>query len=237
MATCKRHWQLVSLILAALVCGAGCNGLTLPYFLFQRLCGEDANLPPLMAKLASSDKKKVVKVVVIASSNLQAQPEFLTIDRDLTTLFIRRLQQSYKDNKENVVLLPATKVERFKDTHPNWALDVPSIGKHFKADWVVWLQIDSFSLYEPRSHNMIYQAHANIQVSLFDMSQADAAPQEKSYVAEFPRGGERPVDGYDPNPLPFQQSFLDHIAKDLCHYLDEYDGQSQIDIPSPMGFD
>lgn len=235
MATCKRHWQLVGLILAALVCGAGCNGLTVPYFLFQRLCGQDDNLPPVMAKLVSDDKKKVVKVVVIASSNIQSQPEFLTVDRDLTTILVRRLQESYKTHKENVVLLPAVKVEQYKDTHPNWQLDVPSVGKYFKADYVVWLQLESFSLYEPRSHNMIYQAHANVEVSLYDMSQSDAAPQEKSYVAEFPRGSEQPVD--DPNPLPFEQKFLAHVAKDLCRYFDEYDGQSQIDIPSPFGVD
>ena len=232
MAACKRHWQLISLILAAVFCGAGCNGLTMPYFLFQRLCGEDSNLPPSMVKLAADDKKQVVKVVVLASSNLQAQPEFLTVDRDLTTLLLRRLQQSYKANKENVVLLPANKVEQFKDTHPNWALDVPGVGKYFKADYVIWLQINSLSLYKERSNNMLYQAHANVQVSVYDTKQPDAAPQEKSYVTVYPRS-ERTVD--ETNPLPFEQSFLDHMAKDLCRYFDEYDGQDQIDIPSQFG--
>ncbi|HZU36354.1 MAG TPA: hypothetical protein VFA18_10625 [Gemmataceae bacterium] len=189
----------------------------------------------MMAKLTSDDKKKVVKVILLASSNLQGQPEFLTVDRDLANLLIRRLQQSYKDNKENVVLLPAPKVEQYKDTHPNWALDVPGIGKYFKADYVVWLQVDSLSLYEQGSNNMLYQGHANIQVSLYDMSQPDAVPQEKSYVTEYPRGSERPVDS--PNSLPFQQAFLDHIAKDLCRYFDEYDGMDSIDLPSPLGYE
>jgi hypothetical protein len=233
MAACKRHWRLISLILAAVFCGAGCNGLTMPYFLFQRLCGQDSNLPPVMAKLVSDDKKKVVKVVILASSNLQSQPEFLTVDRDLTNLLLRRLQLSYKANKENVVLLPAPKVEQYKDTHPNWVLDVPGVGKHFKADYVIWLQVDSLSLYKEGSSRMLYQAHASIQVSLYDMSQPEASPQEKAYVTEFPRGSERPVDS--PNSVPFQQSFLDHVAKDLSRYFDEYEYGDQIDIPSPFG--
>jgi hypothetical protein len=230
MAACKRHWRLLSLILAAVFCGAGCNALTMPYFLFQRLCGQDDKLPPVMAKLATGDKKKVVKVVFLASSNLQTQPEFLTIDRDLTSLLVRQLQASYTQNKENVVLLPASKVEQYKDTHPNWMLDVPGVGKYFKADYVIWAQIDSFSLYNPGSNHTLYQGHATMQVSLYDMSKTDEGPQNKSYVTEYPHGTPQPVDS--PNPLPFEQKFLAHIVKDLCQYFDEYEFGEQIDIPS-----
>ena len=126
MAACKRHWRLLSLILAAVFCGAGCNGLTMPYFLLQRLCGQDDKMPPVMAKLTSNDKKKLVKVVLLASSNLQSQPEFLTVDRDLTNLMIRRLKESYTLNKENISLLPASKIEQYKDTHPNWRWTCPA---------------------------------------------------------------------------------------------------------------
>ena len=235
MAACKRHWRLLSLTLAAVLCGAGCNALTMPYFLFQRVLGQDDKMPPAMAKLKSDDKKKIVKVILLASSNLQSQPEFLTVERDLTSMLVRRLRDSYQANKENVTLLPANKVEQYKDTHPNWALDVAGIGKHFKADYVIWLQIDSLSLYKEGSSRMLYQGHANIQVSLYDMTQPDAAPQEKAYVTEWPRGSERPVEGT--NSLAFQQAFLDHMAKDLCRYFDEYEQMDTIDLPSPMGYE
>ena len=112
---------------------------------------------------------------------------------------------------------------------------MPGIGKHFKADYVIWLQIDALSLYKEGSSRMLYQGHANMQVSLYDLSQPDAAPQEKSYVTEWPRGSERPVEGS--NSLPFQQGFLDHIAKDLCRYFDKWDNGDQIDIASPFGID
>jgi len=231
MAAWKRHWRLGSLILAAIICGTGCNALTMPFFLFQRLGGSDSNMPPKMRRLAADDKKKLVKVVVMAWSGLQSQPEFLTVDRDMTLVFCRRLQESFRTNKENVVLLPAAKVERYKDMHPNWYTDVAAVGKEFKADYVIFLQIESMSLYKPGSHNQLYQAHATIGVSLYDMAQLDAGPQLESYVTEFPNGSEQMVEGN--NPLPFEQKFFEHMAKDLCRYFDGWDYGDQFDIPEP----
>src|SRR5262249_33563580 len=144
MAAVRHPWRLGGLILAAVAC-FGCNMLSLPFFL---MTGMDPKHEP-KCKIAPEDKNQEVKVLILASKSLETRPEFLRVDRELAGLMVRELQKSFKENEEKVTLVPAAKVEKFKDEHPNWrALDVRDIGKHFKADYVINLEINSLSMYE-----------------------------------------------------------------------------------------
>src|SRR5262249_45591030 len=97
MAARCRRWHLTVLLVVAAF-GMGCNVLSFPFFL---LMGMNSKQPPL-CKLAAKDKDKEVRVVILASAGLETRPEFLRVDRELTNLLARHLQQGFKDNKEKV---------------------------------------------------------------------------------------------------------------------------------------
>jgi hypothetical protein len=222
MAALRQRWRLVGLILTAVAC-SGCNMLALPFFL---MTGMNPKHDP-QCKLASEDKDKEVKVVILAYTGLETRPEFLRVDRELASMLARQLQQGFKENKEKVLLASITKVEKYKDEHPNWkAMDLEEIGTHFGADYVIDLGIESLSLYEPGSGNQLYRGRATISIAVVDVHKPDEDPiYREAYTCEYPKT-RGPIPVSEGNPLQFRQAFLKHVAKQLswrftAHPVDE----------------
>ena len=185
MGASWRSWRFPGLLLAAVLVGAGCNGPSLLYFLYP---GPDPQQDPEFAKLASDDKDKEVKVLILAySSGVETRPEFLMVDHELTDQLSRLLQQSAKENKKKISVVPPRQVRDFKSRHPDWyAGKLEDVGKHFDADYVIYLEIDSLSLYETGSHNTLYRGRAKIFVTLVDMHQEGYDPARRTFVCEYP---------------------------------------------------
>src|SRR5437870_941981 len=136
MAAWKRFAPIVAIMLIAGF-SAGCNLMALPFFLLPGM----ENKHEAKYKLASADKEKQVRVVILASAGLEMRPEFLKIDRELSRMLAVQLQEGFKQNSEKVTIVPTSQVERFKDEHPSWhSLDLEEIGKQFHADQVVNLE-------------------------------------------------------------------------------------------------
>ncbi len=213
MTPCCRRWRWAGLILAAILVTAGCNPLTSLYFLMPT--GDDG-VPP-ECKLTSDDKEKEVHIVILPSCALETRPEFLRVDRELAGLLVQKLMAGFKDKKQKIAFLPLSKVEKFKDEHPNWrALSPAEIGEHFHADYVIDLSIESLSLYEPDSHKMFYRGNTSITVNVIDVHNADEGPIfQKPYTCEYPAKGPVPVDYANNNPQQFRMQFLTRVATEL----------------------
>ena len=78
---------------------------------------------------------------------------------DLTTRLSRRSAR----------LASPQQVERFKSETPNWKrLSLEEIGKHFQADYVICLEIESASLYEMGSSNQLYRGRFQANMTGWD---------------------------------------------------------------------
>ncbi len=203
--------KLLTCLFLAVTAGTGCNMMALPYFLSPN----DPTYPP-QCKLASDDKDKEVKVVILAYTGLETRPEFLKVDRELAVALAQQLQESYKKNKEKVTIVPLNRVEKYKDDHPNWhALEVQEIAKYFRADYVINLDIGSITLYEQGSHNTLFHGRAEISVNAVDVHKtADGPIFHKEYVCEYPRA-KGPIPVGDSNVAQFRQLFLSVLAREL----------------------
>ena len=215
MASRCYRWRLPLLLLLAAL-GAGCNVLSFPFFL---LMGMESK-KPAPCPLVATEKNKEVRAVILTSLGLETRPEFLRVDRDLTHCLSRHLQQGFKNNKENVKLVPARQVDQFKDEHPNWrTMDLVKIGAHFEADYVIHLDILALSLYEPGSANQLFRGRAEIGVEVFDVNQPDDMPVLRTvYRCEYPKT-QGPIPAGDSSPVQFKQVFLDHVGKELSWYF------------------
>lgn len=208
--------RLAGLVLVATCLATGCSLMNLPYFLL----GSDAKHEPSLKKLASSDKNKTVKVAILASSPMEIRPEFIRADRELCTLLAHHLQDGFKENKEKVELVPPRKVEKYKDDHPDWqTMDLAEIGKHFDADYVIYLEINSLNLYERGSGNLMYRGRANISVSVIDVNRSDDDPVSRTFDGVYPSNSKGGVPVDDRSLLEFRQSYLDYVAKHLAWYF------------------
>ncbi len=204
------RWSGLMILAAAALC-TGCNLLSLPYFLMYA----DAKHEP-KCKLASEDKEREVRVVILTFAGLETRPEFLRADRELSSALANQLKEGFKSNKELVSVVSPVLVEKYKDEHPNWhALDLQEIGRYFRADYAIHLEIGELSLYEQGSRNTLYRGQAAISIAVVDVHKPGEEPiYKEEYTCEYPltRG---PIPVEDGNPQQFRQQFLSHVAKQL----------------------
>jgi hypothetical protein len=210
-------WRRFLLVLGLIALGGGCNPLMLP-FLFTL---KEPTKPAEFHKISSEDKKKEVKVVVLSYMGLEVRPEFLNADREIMRSLAVHLKQLTEGNKENVTLVNPSKVEEYMRENPDWNsthLDLNAIGKHFKADYVIYLEIGSLSLYQPDTFGTFYRGLANVTVSLVDINKPDDFTLgSRDITFCYPpeaQGGSQAVDADTP-PQMFKMKFLDALGQRL----------------------
>jgi hypothetical protein len=216
MAT-RVRWLAWSLLLVVLASGLGCNLLSLPFFLL----GPEDKQPPMLKGLTTDKKDHDINVVVLTYEGLETRPEFLRADRDLNNLVVKQLRDAFKANGEKVKIVTPGKVEEYKNTHPDWKkLDLAEIGKHFDADYVIYLEIGHLSLYQPGSQNTLFHGRAELTINLIDVSKADEGPESKELTVTYPSdavGGL--VDINDQTPQAFKAAFYNRIATQVAWHF------------------
>jgi hypothetical protein len=209
--TFKYRGYLAALLLVV-VTAAGCNIMALPFFL---LPGMDPK-HEAKCKLVPHDKDRGARVVILTSCGMETRPEFLRVDRELGRLLYMQLEDGLKKNQERVVVVPIGQVEKYKDDHPNWhSLSPEEVGKHFSADYVISLEINSVSLYEPGSINTLFRGHAEISLDVLDVLKPANGPiYREEYTINYPRA-RGPIPASEGNIQQFRQRFLSVVAREL----------------------
>jgi len=219
MTTCSRR-SILALAAGGLLLGAGCGDFgALAYFLMP-----EQRLDAKMKHLASEDKEKDSKVVILTWGGLETRAEFIHADRQLSEMLAQQLRKLAEDGKEKITIVPARKVEEFKNEHPNWrGMDLTEIGRRFGADYVVYLEINSLSLYEKGSLNTLLRGRISLNVTLADVKKPDDTPAQEPFSCVYPGDapGALPADN-DATKAQFRQKFLGHVARQLSYYFSRY---------------
>jgi hypothetical protein len=218
MAMTAKRWRLAGWLVLAAALAMGCNIPSLLYFLYP---GGDLKQPPELVTLTPVEKGKQVKIAVISYSSLPLTSEFATIDRDLAGQLSQQIFQNFKDSKQGIFVVPTSKVQEFKSDHPGWkqSMGLKEIAQYFKVDYLIYLEIDSMSLYEIGSQKTLYYGRTNITVSVLNTSKPDESPYPKSFNCEYPKSkGPISVDDSTP-PRAFYMAFLNFVSKRLSWYF------------------
>ena len=219
MTRLSRHgWRMALWLAVALA--PGCSTQSLYFFLPENR--DD----PALRRLAGDDAKKEVRVVILTYSNkLETRPELLGAER---RLYASSSPSSCgkavgRNNGENVVIVSPRKVEEFKSAHPGWyQADLTDVGRHFKANYVIYLEINRLSFFDKTEANSVYKGSANISVTLLNVDKPDDAPNRKEFVCSYPSEAKAiPVDPENP-VSQFREAFFAHIAKKLSWYFTEH---------------
>jgi hypothetical protein len=177
---------------------------------------EPAPMRPAECPLASKDKEKTVRVVILSQSPLEPRPEFLRVHSDLPLILSQEMQAGFEKNKEKVTMVANNLVEKYKDEHPNWkAMQAVEIGRNFKADYVIELQVNQISLYEPGSYNTLFRGRCDISMVVHDVLKSSEGPKyQEEYSTEFPKA-RGPIDASNGGAAQFRYKFLDVICREL----------------------
>jgi hypothetical protein len=176
----------------------------------------EAKEPAGYKRLASEDRKKEIKVVVWAYAPLETREEFIQVDRLLAEQLAQQINQMSKENGEKVTVVPPRKVEVYKNEHPDWtSLDPEQVGRYFQADYVINVEINKLSLYEPSTYQTLLRGRGQFLVKLVDVKNPDESPSSKHFNDVYPNDAHI-VDGSDMDRFGFRDVFLAHAAKHLA---------------------
>ena len=206
--------RLLSAAAGGLILGAGCDMASLAYFIMP-----EQPAPAHMKNLGTDRKERDPKVVILTWGGFETRSEFIHADRQLSELLAQHLRRHTEETRQKLTVIPARKVEEFKNANPNWrGMPLAEIGRRFGADHVVYLEIDSMSLYEPGSLNTLLRGRLNLNVSLVDVNRPDDTPMQAPFSCTYPgeAPGALPADN-DSTKIQFRQAFLDHCARKLSH--------------------
>jgi len=137
-----RRAAAASLLLAAgLLIVAGCDPR--PYFYFLQPFEPQVD-PPFKG---SFEKKRVVVLTHAVSGT---HNDFVSLDRDLAREFSRLLREKTK----KIDIVNQDKVWDWVEGHPNWT-DPADAARAFEADYVIFLEIESFQIQDPNSPGLL----------------------------------------------------------------------------------
>lgn len=212
MMALRRRSVLLSLLGSVLI--IGCSFPQSLYFIMP-----EAKDPAELKRLADEEGKKEVKVVLWTYMALDPREECIQADRRLAGMLAEEIRRLSEENKDKVTVVRPNLVESYKSKHPNWqALEPTTVAHDFSADYVISLEINKLSLYEPKANQQIYRGYTEILVSVVDPKHPDDL-QSKEFNDRYPtepRGDMGPLD----MPLyQFRDKFLEHVAKRLAFYF------------------
>ncbi len=195
---------------------AGCSLQSL-YFIMP-----EAKDPAGLIRLADEDRKKEVKVVLWTYMNLDPREEFIQADRHLAIKLAEEIRRLSDENNEKVTIVKPNLVEQYKSRNPNWkSYELTKVGHDFNADYVIELEIDKLSLYEPKANNMLFRGQTEIQVSVVDMKNPDDV-HSMEFNDRFPSEARGDMTPLDESPRLFRDKFLEHVAKKLSFLFVEH---------------
>jgi hypothetical protein len=203
---------LLAILAAAAALSAGCQASTMAYFLFP-----EAKHEAEMKKLASDDHSEVRVAILTYYPDLETRPELIQADRSLADALAVKLRDLCEANHENVTIVSPHKVEEFKSNHPNWQQEpnLAEVGRQLKADYLIYIEISSLSMYEKGASQQLYHGQASLSVHLVDVHRPEESPlpRQLSFVYPDARG---PIPVEDMQPMEFRQKFLGFLAWKLA---------------------
>jgi hypothetical protein len=202
------------ILYSALIWIAGCSFPQSLYFIMP-----EAKEPAELKRLADENGKKEVKVVLWTYMNLDPREEFIQADRRLAGMLAEEIRRLSEENKEKVTVIKPNKVEQYKSRHPNWqTLELATVGHDFNADYVINLEINKLSLYEPKANQQIFRGQTEILVSVVDMKNPDEV-QSREFNDRYPSEAGGYMTPLDMPVSLFRDKFLEHVAKKLAFYF------------------
>jgi hypothetical protein len=210
----RRAWGRAAggLGLVVAACAAGCNPGSMAYFFLP-----ENKVDPEVHRLASEDPKKEPRVVILTYTGVASLPaELIQADQQLSFLLAKALREACEANKERLTIVNPAKVEEFKNSHPAWyQSDLRDVGRYFRADHVVYLEINHLTLFDKVNLNMLYKGHADLTVSVVDVNHPDETPERKELSVTYPSEAKAIAVDAETTPAQFRQVFLKHVAKKL----------------------
>lgn len=218
----SRHgwrWLLVLVGMASWI-SIGCSPQSLSLLIMPFT---DTNLPPDYKLFA--ENKEITLAILSNFARAEVHPDLQAADAELADQVAFMIKKRCADNKHKVKIIPNTQVrsEQLKQQVSGGIVSPIDIGKGLKADYVLEITIDSFSIYEKNYQPPFYRGKSDLAVNLYKVDVKDG--DHKVFFKEFPRmypSGSGPIDASSMPPATFRRAFVSKLANDVSKLFISY---------------
>jgi hypothetical protein len=212
--TVRGRWWVAALVLGVAALG-GCNPFMLAAFMFPM-----DRMDPPKCPLTMDGKDSRVVILCYYAGAPSSHPSLNRADWDIGWRVYQLLQERFKETEERVTIVPPNQVRNYQNRHPRWREKDPrEIGEHFKADYVLTLEINNLRLFDdqPGNRNHFYKGHAEISVTATNLHkpEGEAGVFMDEYVTDYPRS-QMPVGVTEMTLTQFRARLIDAVARDLA---------------------
>ncbi|HXY36693.1 MAG TPA: hypothetical protein VEI07_20830 [Planctomycetaceae bacterium] len=152
------------------------------------------------------------KVLVLCSANETIRADYAAVEFDVLEGLIHRL----KAHEIRKVVSPNA-VAGWIDEHGGRFDDLQPIAEHFKAEYVIHIELTKFTCQEENSPNLLRgQAEGRVHAYKFDGTDSERRLVEvmtSDFNSKYPQGNPISVD--KKSAKNFQQEFIDRVAMQL----------------------
>ena len=208
----RRGWIFVAVAGLAWL-SLGCSPQTLSIFLLPFV---DNNKEPEY-KLFAADKELTLAVMA-RFAGAQFQPEYVPADQELAEHVAAFLRKRSQENKHTLKIVPHAEVRALQAKYLDDGGSPLDLGRQLKADYVLDLAIDSFSLYQKGGLPKMYRGSTRISMNLYRVKAKDADDPlvfTKTHNAEFTGSRGVPMEVGNSNPADFRQMFMRRLGRDI----------------------
>jgi hypothetical protein len=206
-----RLWSL-ALAAAVLTTQAGC---TYVLFLGYLIGGPPSIEPAFDAETKESMTAKDVTVAVVCYAPNEVKYSFEDVDEELAKYV------SFQMHARKIKVISPDHVKAWLDENKDW--DEPSeIGAAFKATYVVYIDLNEFSLYEEGSATL-YRGHAEAIVSVWKMDENHEHAEKifaKEKISRFPL--HKPIASTEESYSNFKARYLTRLSEEIGRLFYEY---------------
>ena len=212
-ATRIRTSWFTSLLTAMLLCGtlSGCNYV----MVFGYLLGGPPSVEPAFDKeTKESMTDKGVRVAVVCFAPNDIKYNFESIDYELAKYL------SFQLHAHKIKVVPPDLIKGWLEENKDW--DKPEeIGAAFKTTYVIYIDLNEFSLYEEGSPEL-YRGRAEGIVNVWKMD--DDGHAEKIFsvdkTSKYPM--HQPISSGDKTYMTFKGEYLTRLSEEIGRLFYEY---------------
>lgn len=218
-ATRRCDWTALRLyacfgLLAVCLGWSGCSHFVILSYL---LAGPPSVEPDFDSQTRKSMSTPGKKVAVVCFAPKELQWNHPQIDHKLAMALTARLAQHH------IKVIPAEEVRAWTDEHPNWET-AEEIGRATKADYVIEIELASYSLFEGTS-TTLYRGRTEAYVHVVEMDAEGHGERIYTKALDFVFPTQVPRSSYDQTLSHFQKEYLSMLSERMGFlFYERYNG-------------
>jgi hypothetical protein len=193
-------WAAVALVLST---AGGCSILPFVAYLYQGLA-TPAEYEGLQGK----------RVAVICRPVASLQYQSSNVSHELSLAVATLLEQNVK----HIKVIDQDEVDKWEDEN-SWDSYI-QIGKALKADMVVGIDLDQFSLLQGQT---LYQGKASVEISVYDLNKTTKRPVFQKSLPQRMYPPNAPIPAAEKPLAEFQRQFIGVLAEQIGRHFYDHD--------------